>query len=655
MAISFSDFFTKFGKAAFAMQTANTATGTTVEDEVEDFVQEFGATQSLELHSILEGIRSSLQSFQASGVGMNQILALAAQNLLIELVYADNPQLSRTLTVALDELILQMRTAGESLDASTVSATTTYATGNVGNGKLVFSPKRGDGLVNEHIFGEDLTISSTDEGFNISFAVTGEEAQFNRLAHDWPQGSGVSTGIVSHSSDSGSNLVTNGGFEEEDDNATDLPEGWIVETGTLGTTIKLPATEVQTVIMSGTPTTGHYVLKFTDSNSDVHTTVPLVYNASQSAVQSALRDLPELGDITVATTGTSPDYTHTITFTGVKNPTQLTSTENTDSGSLAHATSTAGSADTYKGQNSLEIDSNGAQLTSIMVPVTLEPLTQYAVHFWTKCDVVPAAGVVTVDLVDGAGGTVLRDDQNMQNSLKFPAANLTTSWQSLTALLSAVNEVQTLTITGTPTGGDFTLTFDGQTTAAIAYNANSAAVQAALEALSNIGVGDVTCGGGALPGTPVTITFSGAYAARDVPLITADDAGLTGGVSPTATVAETTKGNSATAAFRTPASLPNQVYLRLWTSTAISNTTSAFFDEVVLVQPTQLYAGGPSLALFDGNTEWSSEDYISVAVANDRAGALNEWAERVYSLRDGERLIPTNNAGAETRADSLIA
>ena len=33
------------------------------------------------------------------------------------------------------------------------------------------------------------------------------------------------------------------------------------------------------------------------------------------------------------------------------------------------------------------------------------------------------------------------------------------------------SEVQTVTITGTPTGGTFTLTFDGETTAAIAYNA----------------------------------------------------------------------------------------------------------------------------------------------------------------------------------------
>ena len=76
------------------------------------------------------------------------------------------------------------------------------------------------------------------------------------------------------------------------------------------------------------------------------------------------------------------------------------------------------------------------------------------------------------------------------------------------------SEVQTVTITGGPTGGTFTLTFDGETTAAIAYNAAASAVQSALEALSNVNSGDVTCAGGALPGTPVTVTFGGRFVGR---------------------------------------------------------------------------------------------------------------------------------------------
>src|SRR5262249_33864161 len=54
----------------------------------------------------------------------------------------------------------------------------------------------------------------------------------------------------------------------------------------------------------------------------------------------------------------------------------------------------------------------------------------------------------------------------------------------------AGDNVQQVTLTGNPTGGTFTLTFGGQTTSAIAYNASAATVQSALQALSSIGSGN---------------------------------------------------------------------------------------------------------------------------------------------------------------------
>jgi hypothetical protein len=114
-----------------------------------------------------------------------------------------------------------------------------------------------------------------------------------------------------------------------------------------------------------------------------------------------------------------------------------------------------------------------------------------------------------------------------------------------TALTTTVtNEVQTVTITGTPTGGTFTLTFRGQTTSAIAYNATSSTVVTALEALSTIGAGNVTATGGAFPGTAVVVTFTGTLAGQNVPLMTASGTGLTGGTNPAVSVAETTAGAS---------------------------------------------------------------------------------------------------------------
>jgi hypothetical protein len=89
------------------------------------------------------------------------------------------------------------------------------------------------------------------------------------------------------------------------------------------------------------------------------------------------------------------------------------------------------------------------------------------------------------------------------------------------------NEVQQ--ISGTPSA-TFGLTFDGaNTTVSLATNAASAAVQSALEALPNIGVGGVVCSGGALPAA-IICTFSGALVAkRNVPILSVQGAvtGLT--------------------------------------------------------------------------------------------------------------------------------
>lgn len=107
------------------------------------------------------------------------------------------------------------------------------------------------------------------------------------------------------------------------------------------------------------------------------------------------------------------------------------------------------------------------------------------------------------------------------------------------------NEVTTVTITGGPTGGTFTLTWSGQTTSAIAYNATAATVQTALEALSNIAPGDVVVTGSA--GGPYTLTWGGTHLSDDVAAPTASGASLTGGTSPGVTIATPTAGGAATA------------------------------------------------------------------------------------------------------------
>jgi len=90
-----------------------------------------------------------------------------------------------------------------------------------------------------------------------------------------------------------------------------------------------------------------------------------------------------------------------------------------------------------------------------------------------------------------------------------------------------LNEKQTVTISGSPTGGTFTLSFGGQTTSGIAYNAAAATVEAALEALSTIGAGNVRVTGSA--GGPYTVEFIVELGNQNVAAMTIDITSLTGG------------------------------------------------------------------------------------------------------------------------------
>jgi hypothetical protein len=57
----------------------------------------------------------------------------------------------------------------------------------------------------------------------------------------------------------------------------------------------------------------------------------------------------------------------------------------------------------------------GAATSLLGTTVTVKPDTQYCLNFWAKCDVVPAAGVLTIDLIDNTN-TVINDDQSVSNS-----------------------------------------------------------------------------------------------------------------------------------------------------------------------------------------------------------------------------------------------
>ncbi len=101
------------------------------------------------------------------------------------------------------------------------------------------------------------------------------------------------------------------------------------------------------------------------------------------------------------------------------------------------------------------------------------------------------------------------------------------------ALGLIIDNLQTLTFGGGVTGGNFTLSYKGQTTANIAYSAGltSATVNTAFQLLSTVGANCTVTGSA---GGPYTFTFSGGLAS-DMSAVTATNVSLSGG-TPTMTI-----------------------------------------------------------------------------------------------------------------------
>lgn len=95
------------------------------------------------------------------------------------------------------------------------------------------------------------------------------------------------------------------------------------------------------------------------------------------------------------------------------------------------------------------------------------------------------------------------------------------------------NETQVVTLTGEPTSGTFTLTFDGQTTGSIPWNSTALNVEMELGSLSNINIEDISVTREWFkPYAPWVISFTGIaskYKGVAVPLLTGDPENLEGG------------------------------------------------------------------------------------------------------------------------------
>lgn len=182
--------------------------------------------------------QGSLSSAESCAFTAQQL----AGNTINRMVFRDNPRIAQTLnsvnlTASLQEVIRQMQVAGATIQAQTVTATPSSFTGQ-GNGVLVASTRRYDGLVQENAYAEALLVSCSADSFsggatagNEGFTVTGTGAEPDPFAFDWPLGSNAESSLnaIDGESDNASgNLLTNSGFGEF---TGGIPDNWTAVLG----------------------------------------------------------------------------------------------------------------------------------------------------------------------------------------------------------------------------------------------------------------------------------------------------------------------------------------------------------------------------------------------------------------------------------------
>ena len=158
-----------------------------------------------------------------------------------------------------------------------------------------------------------------------------------------------------------------------------------------------------------------------------------------------------------------------------------------------------------------------AETSSLSITLTYNANGSAATLSLPTMAVLTEGGSTTADLANFTASDFIESQSAQDSKMRvdgFPAG-------------PGIAEVQELS-GSRATGGTFTLTYEGQTTASLDRNANLDVIQSALEALSNVEVGDINVTGDKLDNdNPTVFTFR--PDAGDVSMISIDDTNLSGG------------------------------------------------------------------------------------------------------------------------------
>lgn len=205
---------------------------------------EADAAEATAISQYIDGHWTAIASWQSAQGGLFSQMKTIAEKIVIEQVNLDTTLPSKTLSVAIKELIRQMESSSDSVNGSTVSiGSQTDVSSPTGNPKIVMTAKNTKGVTLQMIFAEVIRFEVRDDSYNTATArqepvdIRGANAYLT-TDYRWPGGSGLSTSINlvdAQLNNSGGNKLHNSDFETF--TTTDYPDNWVILTGTVTTNI----------------------------------------------------------------------------------------------------------------------------------------------------------------------------------------------------------------------------------------------------------------------------------------------------------------------------------------------------------------------------------------------------------------------------------
>ncbi len=398
------------------------------------------------------------------------------------------------------------------------------------------------------------------------------------------------------------------------------------------------AVQTVTVIAGG----GTFTLSFQATpTGTAQTTAPIAYNASASAVQSALAALSNIGTGNVAVMLTGNVYTITFqgTLANLNLPVLSVSGANLlANGQIASVAAATGNAQTvtvnagggtftlsFNGQTTAPIAYNASAATVQGALVALSNIGRNLQNQSNVSVTATTTGTATVYTITFVNGLATPTQPLL--TINGTALTATAVVAIMTPGVPSASEVQQMTVAAG--SGTFTLSFNGQTTAALAYNATAAQVQTALAALSNIGTGNVTV---TQSGNTYTVTFQGTLANQTLAALLLNSSALVAVSRPPSTnVTITTQGGPTVSEVQQVSVVAGG---GTFTLTFNGQTTAPLAYNATAAQVQTALVGLSSIGSGNVAVAQSSSTYTITF-----QGTLANMSEPVLSL-DGSLLVP---------------